>query len=52
MKNIIEVPIEGEYQKIFWDGKDNKGMKVPSGLYLYNVTIQNVKESGGMVFLK
>lgn len=52
VKNIVQVSVEGEDQKILWDGMDNEGMKAPSGLYIYKVAILDEVKSGCMVFLK
>jgi hypothetical protein len=35
-----------------WDGRDNKGMTVPSGMYIYTLRINNFEEKRTMMFLK
>ena len=35
-----------------WDGKDGKGKKVASGIYIYNLRVENESVSGKMTLLK
>lgn len=41
----------GAHMKV-WDGKDNNGMTVPSGMYIYTLRINNFEEKRNMMFLK
>lgn len=46
-----------EYQKagmkqVIWDGKDDKGKEVPSGVYFYSIKTDNFKEKKRMVLVK
>lgn len=43
--------IAGEYS-IQWDGLDNSGLKVPSGLYFYSIQANNFKATKKMAFTK
>ena len=40
------------YHNIFWDGKDNSGKKVASGLYLYKLTTDNYSDIKKMILLQ
>ncbi|MGB2696313.1 MAG: T9SS type A sorting domain-containing protein, partial [Candidatus Zixiibacteriota bacterium] len=48
---LDEGKIPGDYQAI-WDGKDNEGNLVPSGIYFYQLTVGKYSESKKMLFLK
>ncbi len=41
----------GAHMKV-WDGKDNSGMTVPSGMYIYTLRINNFEQKRSMMFLK
>ncbi|HBZ00472.1 MAG TPA: hypothetical protein DEO84_04025, partial [candidate division Zixibacteria bacterium] len=43
---------EAGYHKVVWDGKDNSGSTVPSGLYFYKLAAGNFSQSMKMVLLK
>ena len=43
--------IAGNYQ-ISWDGKDNFGRTVSSGIYLYRLTVGNITETKRLVLMK
>ena len=45
------VPTPGLHQ-VLWDGRDNAGEAVGSGMYLYRVVVGNQKSTGKMVLLK
>jgi hypothetical protein len=48
---ISEVQATGE-RLIVWDGKDNNGQQVSSGIYLYELTAGNLKQTMKMVLVK
>jgi len=40
------------YKKVIWNGFDGQGEKVPSGIYLYKVSMGNFSEINKMVLIK
>ena len=48
---LDEEKIPGNYQ-VNWNGKDDKGKTVPSGIYFYQLTVGKYSESRKMLFLK
>ena len=54
-RNIKQLTIENiisGQQSVNWDGKNNMGIKVPSGLYFYEITSESFIAKGKMTFLK
>jgi len=48
---VSEIQTAGNYQ-IEWDAKDNSGLPVPSGLYLYRLRLNSFVRSKKMLLLK
>jgi C1A family cysteine protease len=48
---IDEDKRKGEYE-VLWDGKDNSGKNVASGIYFYHIRAKNFAETKKMVLLK
>jgi hypothetical protein len=48
---VNEKKFPGEY-KVNWDGKDNKGNEVSSGIYLYKLKVDDYEQVKKMVLLK
>jgi hypothetical protein len=48
---VDEERIPGEY-KVIWDGKDEKGKEVSSGIYFYQLKTKDYTETKKMVLLK
>jgi len=48
---VNEEMMPGDYQ-IVWDGKDNRGKEVASGIYFYQLATENKKITKKMVLLK
>ena len=42
---------QGEYQ-VTWDGKDNSGIAVPAGTYVYQLKAGNVTKIRKMSYIK
>lgn len=52
VRAIRKVFTSGGTYRIFWDGRDERGDPVSSGLYVYSVWFGDVRRSGRMVYLK
>jgi len=48
---VDEVKPAGQYS-VIWDGKDRRGEQVASGIYFYNLRINDIAESKKMILLK
>ena len=46
------LPSFGGKQRVFWNGSDNKGNAVSSGLYLYSFSLNNSLTTGKVTYLK
>ena len=54
-RNIKQLTVENiisGQQSVNWDGKNNIGIKVPSGLYFYEITSESFTVKGKMTLLK
>lgn len=52
VKNLVDEYIQpGEY-KVVWDGRNNNGMRVSSGIYFYQIITENFVGSKKMILLK
>jgi hypothetical protein len=40
------------YKKVIWDGKDDKGVDVSSGIYFYRLVTENFSDSKKMVLMR
>jgi hypothetical protein len=52
IKNLIDEQQESGSHLIFWDGTDNKGGVVASGLYIYKLIVDNDYKTRTMLFIK
>jgi len=43
---------EPGFRTITWDGKDNRGEDVASGVYLYQITAGNIRQIQKMILLR
>jgi len=50
--SVFDADKTSEPMQIHWDGKDNKGKPMPSGVYLYSVQSKGEKLSGKMLRIK
>jgi len=52
IRNLASGTQEAGYHKVIWDGKDNTGLTVPSGIYFYKLAAGSFSQSMKMVLLK
>jgi hypothetical protein len=52
VRNLVNERQEAGYKIIGWDGKDDHGMEVSSGIYFYRIVAGNFVKSKKMVLLK
>jgi len=49
---LVDGEQEAGYRKVVWDGKDNDGRQVPSGIYFYKMTAKDFKSTRKMTLMK
>jgi Ca-activated chloride channel family protein len=52
VKTLVETPQEPGSYRVTWDGTDNEGKRVPSGVYIYRLMAGNYVSSRTMVIVK
>ncbi len=52
VKTLVEEKMEAGYQKITWTGRDNNGVKVPSGMYIVQMQAGNFRQIRKMTILR
>lgn len=52
IKTLADQNLSAGYQQIIWDGTDQSGNKVASGIYFYRLKTDSFSETKKMVFLK
>ena len=52
IKNIINMNQNAGFKSVQWDGKNNFGEKVPSGVYLYSIEAGDFNQTKKMLLLK
>jgi flagellar hook assembly protein FlgD len=52
VRTLLEEPQELGYRTIQWDGKDDSGIEVSSGVYFYKIEAGNFVECRKMMLLK
>ena len=52
IRNLINSTLNTGTHKVEWDGKDNHGKNVTSGIYLYRLTADEFVKTKNMVLLK
>ena len=52
IKTIINDNLDAGYHMVKWNGTNNVGLKVSSGVYIYRIKAGNFINSKKMVFLK
>jgi flagellar hook assembly protein FlgD len=52
VRNLVEEEQEPGYQTIYWDGKDDGGVEVSSGVYFYKIEAGSFVKAKKMTLLK
>lgn len=52
VRTLVDEYQQAGYKSIYWDGKDNKGIEVGSGIYFYQLRTDEYKQSKKMVLLR
>lgn len=52
VRELVDEPQESGYKMIRWDGKDDKGVEVSSGVYFYRIATGDFVKSKKMILLK
>ena len=45
-------PVEPGLHQVIWDGRNQRGQSVSSGMYLYRLRVEDNEQTGKMVLLK
>jgi hypothetical protein len=51
VKKLVDVPFEPGYHTIRWDGKDNRGNMLASGVYFYHFKAEEFQQTRKMLFV-
>jgi len=49
---LLDRPLSAGHHKIYWDGRDQAGRKMGSGVYLYRMETNTVAQTRSMTLLK
>ncbi|NIN01359.1 MAG: T9SS type A sorting domain-containing protein [candidate division Zixibacteria bacterium] len=52
VRTLLETRLGAGLQSVMWDGKDEKGSDVSSGIYFYQLRVGDLKETKRLVLLK
>jgi hypothetical protein len=52
IKTLVDETKTAGYYDVIWDGKNEKGQEVASGIYLYRLEADDFKETKKMILLK
>ncbi len=52
IKTLVSDEVDAGYHKITWDGTNNQGYQVGTGVYIYRLETRDFHDSGKMVLLK
>jgi flagellar hook assembly protein FlgD len=52
IRTLVDQKQSANYYKVVWDGKDNDGLNVGSGLYLYSLSAGEFRETKRMLLLR
>ncbi|MCK4312243.1 MAG: T9SS type A sorting domain-containing protein [Candidatus Cloacimonetes bacterium] len=52
VRNLVDCRLEAAYHSIVWDGKDNTGRNVSSGVYFYKMKAEKYSSTKKMILMK
>ena len=52
VRTLTSENMQPGYHAIIWDGTDNMGYKVSTGMYFYTINTSQFKDTKKMLFLK
>ena len=52
VRDLVDEEVSAGYKQVVWDGRDNAGKPVASGVYLYQLKAGSFKEAKRMILLK
>jgi len=52
VRSLVNSRIEAGYHEVGWNGKNNTGVQMPSGLYMYRIETKNFRQVKKMLLMK
>lgn len=52
VRNLLDSNFEAGYRSVVWDGKDNAGNQVPSGIYIYQIVAGDFREQRKLTLVR
>ncbi|NUM74433.1 hypothetical protein HUU40_08740, partial [candidate division KSB1 bacterium] len=52
VRRLVSGAMNAGRHSVVWDGKDNSGQSVPSGIYLYRLRVNDFVQTRKMSFVK
>ena len=52
VRRVVDGPMEAGAYRLFWDGRDQLGRRVASGVYVYRLLADSFSATGRMVLLR
>ncbi len=52
VRTILDAECKGGFHNVYWDGSDDKGIILPSGVYFYSLKINGSSRSGKLILLR
>ena len=52
VKDLVDEELDAGWKSVSWDGTDNSGSEVASGIYLYRIEAQDYAQSKKMILMK
>ncbi len=52
VRTLVNAELEADFHEVLWNGKDNDGKRVSSGVYFYKMEAGNYQETKKMILMK